>query len=169
MNAEEIKRSAVRILAIFTAEKGLCERMIALLTEEQTALTVMDMKKIISMSVAKQDLASRIMREDRLFQDEAGKLLPEHGDGTGRLAAVAAKVGGAEGDELVAYGRILRELKERSGTINEVNREYIRSTLGYLGDAITILTGPVGDGDEYHGPGSLNGRRRSPEMVSREV
>lgn len=163
------KRGGIRILAIFTAERGLCEEMLELLHEEENALTRMDMKKIISLSVKKQDLANRIMAEERLFSDEACALVPEQGEGPVSLSAVAKAVGGPEGGEIREAGGMIARLKEKIGLKNEVTREFIRSTLGYLGDAISILTGPVAEDTAYHGRGMKKGARRSPSMVSREV
>ncbi len=159
---------AERALAFLEAEKTLCARMISLIEAEQTALTVMDMKKIVALSMEKDDLAGQILQHDRMFRKEAAGIIG-CGPDEATLEELLSSLDPQDRAPLAACGRELAGQRERIAMTNEVNREFIRATLGYLGDAISILTGGTEPEAMYGRGGNGSGRGRPPEMVSREI
>ena len=137
----------------------LSQELLVALHEEATALRAMDSQGLFRLSSTKGTLLAKLH-----YLDDALK------------AQAPAKDSSAEGPS-PEQAVIIRQYKERISTLrgeimarNFVNKRFTEDTLGYLHDAISLITRPPEANNTYHIPGRSQARGRSlPNFISREA
>ncbi len=164
------------LFEVLEQQTSLSQEMLALLEQEQGALTAVDVQGIVALSRRKANLLQRIQATDSHVQEIVNQLLLANGQSAkatlGNLIHQMAP--SAERDQLSELRRRLLALREAILTKNLVNKHFAEDTGNYLRDAITLITNSVAENyDSYHRNGGKPGKRppsaNRPSLISREV
>ncbi|MBU0675098.1 MAG: flagellar protein FlgN [Proteobacteria bacterium] len=166
---ETQEETMARVFEWLKREVALCREMVELLNAERAALVAMDMEKLIGFSITKKNLAIRISRLDEGLQEVAQKLAGEAEGQVVKLACLEPMVSPDEVDRLRQFRSTLAELRFEIGDRNLVNRRFAEETLGYIGDAIRMITGAIADHTSYEGRGGMRKTALAAKMISTEV
>lgn len=166
----QLSTSAIeKIFEILELEIRFSQELLQLINEEQTALTAMDLQTLVKISRRKEAQLKKIQQYDSALQETAMRLtrLPE-----GKIIKIAdLKPFIAENDafKLEDYRDRLEALRQDVLDRNHTNKQFASDTLGYLGDAISLITGAISDKSLYCARGASRARVNGPTMISREV
>lgn len=164
------------LFEVLEQQTALSQEMLALLEQEQAALTAVDVQGIVALSRRKTNLLQRLQAADSHIQEIAGQLLLANGQaGEATLTNVIHQLPpSAERDQLAAFRQRLLALREAILAKNLINKHFAEDTGNYLRDAIALITNSVADNyDSYHRNGGKPGKRppsaNRPSLISREV
>ena len=159
-----------RFYEVLEQEVQLSEDMLAILREEQKALTAMDMQGLLRLSAKKQNRLNRIQALDTLIAEMAGEIIPAANAKTARLSALIPLLSPEEGEKLNQYRKRLTGLREGILSRNQTNRHFAADVKTYLNDAITLITSGIADRPMYGLTGlSKKPSMNQPSLISREV
>ncbi|MEW6220149.1 MAG: flagellar protein FlgN [Thermodesulfobacteriota bacterium] len=158
-----------RLFDLLDQEEAQYRRLLEILQAEQTALLAMSMEGVIKTSKQKESQLLKIRLLDDSLQELARGLARPGQDGPVTLSGLAAAAGGDEGDRLRRHRRALLAAKDEIVQQNGLNKRFIEDTLGYLGDAIAILTTPAAPPSVYGQRGRVRTAAQTPTRISREV
>ena len=139
----------------------LSQELLAAVQEEFTALKIMDTQGLFRLSRQKETLLAKI----HFLDDSLNKSLAEQ-----------QKNPPIEGQRPERAERIdqckkkIKAVRQEIQARNMANKRFTEDTLGYLSDAITLITRPVQPENIYHIPGRSQHRSQSmPSFISRQV
>ena len=133
----------------------LSQDLFLLLADENAALRAMATQELFRISRQKMSLLARLNYVDEVL----GRLLPE------------ATEASSERRQLIGqYQRRLNQVRRAIQDQNLINKRLTEDTLGYLNDAISLLTRPAREESVYRAPGRTPGRNLTlPSVISRAV
>ncbi|MDA8419091.1 MAG: flagellar export chaperone FlgN [Desulfobacteraceae bacterium] len=131
----------------------LSQDLFLLLADENAALRAMATQELFRISRQKMSLLARLNYLDEVL----GQLLPA--------------ASSSERERLIGqYKRRIREVRAAIQDQNLINKRLTEDTLGYLNDAIALITRPAREESVYRAPGRLLGRNLTlPSVISRAV
>lgn len=139
----------------------LCQDLLAALQEENTALRKMDTQGLFRLSRQKDTLLAKIHYLDDSLQKslaEQGKNPSAAGQSPERTRVIGA------------YKLKIKTMRQEIQAKNMINKRFTEDTLGYLNDAIALITRPAQAENIYRIPGRFQARRQStPSFISRQV
>ncbi len=166
----EQRSLSARFYEVLEQEVQLSEDMLAILGEEQKALTAMDMQALIRLSARKQNRLNRIQSLDAMLAEMAGEILPGAQTKTARLAALIPLLSPEEGKKVGQYRKNLTRLREEILSRNQINGHFAEDVKTYLNDAIALITSSIADRPMYGLTGlSKKPSLNQPSLISREV
>ncbi len=157
------------LFEILGSEENLSNELLNLLDQEQTALTAVDLKGLISLSQKKNKLAVQIHNLDETIQHVAKKMLGEDDRNIVKLSSLESKVDTAEAGKLKGFRQRLNDLRRKIHDCNMINKKFAEDTLGYINDGISMISGAVAAEGEYQGRVGLNRASNGPVLINREV
>ena len=159
-----------RFYEVLEQEVQLSEDMLAILSEEQKALTAMDMQALIRLSAKKENRLNRIQALDTLLAEMTKEFRPEAEEKTAKLSALIPLLAPEEGKKLGQYRKNLSRLREEILSRNQTNGHFAADVKTYLNDAITLITSSIADRPMYGLTGlSKKPSLNQPSLISREV
>ena len=159
-----------RFYEVLEQQVQLSEDMLAILSEEQKALTAMDMQGLIRLSAKKENRLSRIQALDTLLAEMTKEFRPEAEEKTAKLSALIPLLAPEEGKKLGQYRKNLSRLREEILSRNQINGHFAEDVKTYLNDAITLITSGIADRPMYGLTGlSKKPSLNQPSLISREV
>mgnify|MGYP000170866780 CR=1 FL=1 len=159
-----------RFYEVLEQQVQLSEDMLAILSEEQNALTAMDMQALLRLSARKENRLSRIQSLDAMLAEMAKEILPGAQTKTARLAALIPLLAPEEGKKVGLYRKNLTRLREEILSRNRINGHFAADVKTYLNDAITLITSSIADRPMYGLTGlSKKPSLNQPSLISREV
>jgi len=159
-----------RFYEVLEQEVQLSEDMLAILREEQKALTAMDMQGLIHLSAKKQNRLNRIQALDTMLAEMTGEILPAANAKTARLSALIPLLNPEEGKKVGHYRKNLTRLREEILSRNQTNGHFAADVKTYLNDAITVITSGIAERPMYGLTGlSKKPSLNQPSLISREV
>lgn len=158
-----------KLFDILEQEIRFSEELLQILSEEQTALTAMDLQTLVKISRRKESQLKKIQQYDAALQETASRLtrLPE--GKIVKLADLKPFIAESEAMKLEEYRDKLEALRHDVLDRNHINKQFANDTLGYLGDAISLITGAIRDQSLYSARGAARYSANGPAMISREV
>lgn len=167
------------IIALLGKGISCSDEFLALLEEELQAILKMDVRGLMSLSKRKARLVDRLQQLDRAVAMQAEAQHPEQrvasrktmakeGDTVVHLTAVAESCPKGQKEKL---SRCREQFVVRRSAIidkNYINRRLIEDSLGYLNDAISLLTRTSNDPSYGKSAGGKKNKSQ-PVMVSRAV
>lgn len=170
MSDTHVDKGALESLfEILNNEETLSNELLDLLDQEQTALTAVDLKGLISLSQKKHDVAARIQNLDETVQHVAGKILPEDERKIVRLKSLESELSTDEAGKIRGFRERLTRLRQKIQDCNLVNKKFAEDTLGYINDGISLITGAVAEHGMYQSRGGHKKAHNGPVLISREV
>ncbi|MBU0483738.1 MAG: flagellar protein FlgN [Proteobacteria bacterium] len=175
MNGQQIQESTPveKIFVVLESETELCQQLVDLLDQEQTALTAMDLKGLLAISSKKHSLVERILRFDLQLQENARLLLDKPEEKFIRLSALEEFVSGLDLVRLRDYREKLIQSRRMIHDCNVVNKKFAQDTLGYLDDAISLISGSAEKKGVYQERNNAKSRTKgaanAPRLISQEV
>ncbi len=132
----------------------LSQDLFLLLEDENAALRAMATQDLFRISHQKMSLLARLNYLDEVL---------------GQLLSAAAS--SSERERLIGqYKRRIREVRAAIQNQNLINKRLTEDTLGYLNNAIALITRPASEESVYRAPGRLSGRNLTlPAVISRAV
>lgn len=166
------------ILAMLDKELSSADDILLLLEEEFQALLGMDMASLVSLSKKKMNQLARMERLDSSVQERingillrTGKRREEKSPATGEkivdISSVAEMLEAGGRQKLQQKKDMLREKRRAIADKNYINKKLVEDSLGYLNDAISLLT----TRPEEPGYSKKTGKKKasSPAFLSRAV
>lgn len=158
-----------KIFDILEQEIRFSEELLRILNAEQAALTAMDLQSLVKNSRLKEAQLKKIQQYDAALQETAIRLtrLPE-----GKIVKIADLkpfITDVDAIKLEDYRDKLEALRQDVLDRNHINKQFANDTLGYLGDAISLITGAIRDQTSYGARGVARAGSSGPRLISREV
>lgn len=173
----DLQSTAVQdILEGLAINLKLSEELLAALHEESAALRAMDTPALFRVSRQKDTLLAKINYLDDSLKKSMADKGSDQGAARGNGAAPAGSKRtevGQNAEQLRVIGQyklkinaVRQEIKDR----NTINKRFTEDTLGYLSDAINLITRPAQAENTYRYPGRSPARSTNlPSFISREV
>jgi len=167
----------MKIEDIFEALKlsqTIAADILFLLKEENEAIQGMATNTLIRLSKRKEDLLAKSHFLDQKIVELIGEFIAGQGaeggliPGEGRLAAVIPFIPENQAEVLNKYRSNLRRYRAEILQRNLVNKRLTADTLGYINDAINVMTQQP-DTPTYGNRGVAAYVAQNPAMISREV
>ena len=142
----------------------LSQELLIALHEESVALRAMDTQGLFRLSRQKDTLLAKIHYLDDSLKTLKTALTKEHKtSSTPELTSEQSQVIGHYKDKI---NSIRQEIQSR----NMINKRFTEDTLGYLSDAIALISRPTAADNTYHIQGRSQARGRClPSFISREA
>ncbi|OGR08396.1 MAG: hypothetical protein A2511_02440 [Deltaproteobacteria bacterium RIFOXYD12_FULL_50_9] len=158
-----------KIFDILDQEINFSKDLLEILRKEQAALTAMDLQTLVKLSRQKEAQLKKIQQYDAALQETVVRLtkLPE-----GKIVKISDLrpfIAKSAADRLEQYRDQLEALRQDILDRNHINKHFAKDTLGYLGDAISLITGAIREQSIYSARGGPKAYANSPTMISREV
>jgi len=151
-------------------EIAISEEMLKILSQEQEALTRMDMQALINISARKSYRVAHLQALDKQLQEIASSLTGCPAGTVVKLRTLEPMLDPAEAKEIAEYRLRLGSLREEIFTRNIVNKKFTEETKHFLNDAISTITGAVAERSMYGRSKSLaKPSVNHPSLISREV
>ena len=136
----------------------LSQDLLALLGEENLALRSMSTQELFRISRQKTMLLAKLGYVDATLKN----ILPAEGQNSGEASERGQVIG--------QYKRRINEVRGEIMANNMINKRLTEDTLGYLNDAISLLTRPSREEALYRAPGKVPARNITlPSVISRAV
>lgn len=137
----------------------LSQELLAALQEESTTLRTLDTQGLFRLSNQKDTLLAKI-----LYLDDALKTsLTQQDPDTPILTSEQFRIAGQ-------YKERINGIRQEIQARNRINKRFTEDTLGYLSDAIALISRAPEEENTYRIPGRSQARGRSmPSYISREV
>lgn len=167
----------------FHCNLKLSQDILKVLEAESEALKKMDTSSLLRLSKEKSMLLAKTHYLDstlkKAVSDLARKTALKNPPppktaaalAAGRISSLTSILPAGKAAVVIRYQEKLKALRQKIQERNFINKRFIEDTMGYLGDAISLLTGPTHTPNKTYG---YNGRppvcgRSVPSMLSREV
>lgn len=148
------------LLADLEVNLKLSQDLLATLHEEGTALRGMDTQGLFRISRQKETLLAKIH-----YLDDAIKASLAAADKT-----AAAGLTPEKSTVVSQYQSKINGMRREIQTRNSINKRVTEDTLGYLNDAIALISRPDVEENTYRVPGRSSLRNKNlPSYISREV
>lgn len=145
---------------------------LAILEEEKAALVAMDMQVLISITKKKMSQLKRIHLLDRALKETLEHFAPTPASSNVKVVKLSSLIPLFSRDDAKKIkGRRdeLMKMQEEIQARNRLNKRFTDDVLGYLGDAISLITGTVADKAVYGARGMARSVGNSPSLISTEV
>ena len=150
-------------------EVKLYEELLQILHDEQRVLVEMDIETLISLSKKKENQLLKIRLLDESLQEMMKSLA---GYPQAETMGISALVAFSTPTDAVRINNCLTLLSKTRDSIlklNVLNKRFIEDTLGYLNDAIFLLTGAAMTQAVYGARGLTQQRVSGPVRINAEV
>ena len=186
MNAHTDSTKAIhpKLYDILEKEEQVSQELLGILDEEQAALTAMDVPALIQVARKKFSQFARIQALDKAL-NEIGMLHQTGGEKVRHprmqqayntplqalsLSSLVPRAAKEDAVRLERYRKSILDIRREIQTRNQMNKRFAEDTLGYLHDAISLITGADEGGPVYHAKGMIRGKAAAgPTLISREV
>ena len=139
----------------------LSQELLAALHEESSALRALDTQGLFRLSNKKDTLLAKIHYLDDALK--ASLTQPEQDSSAPSLTAEQSQIASH-------YKGKINGIRQEIQARNRINKRFTEDTLGYLHDAIALISRPPEADNTYRIPGRSQARGRSmPNYISREV
>lgn len=145
------------------------EQLLAILAEELQVLTRMDIQALIGLTRKKESLLKRLQLLDASFQEIAQGCPRDGSPGPVRLKEIIAGSEPEAAARLERYRVRLVALRHKIHDRNLINKQLADDILGYLKDAISLITGPAGGPAAYGTKGTPRPSAKQPVFISRGI
>ena len=138
----------------------LSQELLSALHEESSALRAMDTQGLFRLSRQKETLLAKIH-----YIDDSLRTV------TKEQKAQSAPSLTSEQSQIIGQYKIkINSIRQEIQARNMINKRFTEDTLGYLSDAIALISRPPEEEHTYHIPGRSLARGRSmPSFISREA
>ncbi|MDA8163834.1 MAG: flagellar protein FlgN [Desulfobacteraceae bacterium] len=143
------------------------EQLLAVLEEELQVLTRMDIQELIGLTRRKESLLKRLQLLDSSFEEIARGCCPGV-PGPVSLKEIIARSLPEEASRLEGHRVRLVALRHKIQDRNLVNKQLAGDILGFLSDAISLITGPPPPA-AYGTRGMVRPPARPPVFISRGI
>ena len=139
----------------------LSQELLSALHEESVALRTMDTQGLFRLSRKKDTLLAKIHYLDDSLQVSLTK--EQKAQSALSLTSEQSQIAGQ-------YKNRINSIRQEIQSRNMINKRFTEDTLGYLSDAIALISRPPEADNTYHIPGRSQARGRSmPSFISREA
>lgn len=167
------------VISLLDREISCTDAFLALLEEERQALLKMDVTALMGISRKKTRQLERLQQLDRSMEERVQSLLKRQaafsdqakkGDNGKivRLSAIAELCPGEHKKKLCQGRDQLAARRSAIADKNYINKRLVEDSLGYLNDAISLLTG-AGRKPVYGRKAGNNRNKNQPALISRAV
>ncbi len=158
-----------QLFELLDHEVKLYEELLQILREEQRVLVEMDIETLISLSKKKENQLLKIRLLDESLQEMMKGLTGYPPTKTMGLSALAAFSTPTDAARINNYLTLLSKTRDSILDLNVLNKRFIEDTLGYLNDAIFLLTGAAMTPSVYGARGLTQQRVSGPMRINAEV
>lgn len=158
-----------KLFEILDRQVQFAGEFLAILEEEKAALVAMDMQTLLSVTKKKVSQVKRIHLLDGALKETLERFAPSSSAKVVRLSSLMPFLVGADAKKVGGRRDELMKLQEEIQARNRLNRRFTDDVLGYLGDAISLITGAVADKTVYGARGMPRSVANSPSLISTEV
>jgi flagellar biosynthesis/type III secretory pathway chaperone len=147
----------------------LSQQLVEILEQELDVLTRMDIQTLISLTRKKESQLKRLQLLDAAFQEIAGAICAAAAPEPVRLRQVIELATADEAHRLEQSRVRLVALRHRIHDRTLINKQLAHDILGYLGDAISLITNTAAGQTPYSARGANRPSSRQPALISREI
>jgi flagellar biosynthesis/type III secretory pathway chaperone len=149
------------ILNSLATNLQLSEELLTALQEEETALKTMDTPGLFRLSRRKETLLVKIQYLDNALRKSL----------IGQSENPSTESQTPERTQVIGQYKIkIKAIRQKIHARNTLNKRFTEDTLGYLNDAIALITRPVEVENIYRAPGRAQARGKNmPSFISRQV
>lgn len=158
-----------QLFELLDHEVKLYGELLQILHEEQRVLVEMDIETLISLSKKKENQLLKIRLLDESLQEMMKSLSGYTQAKTMGLSALAAFSTPADAVRINNCLNLLSKTRDSILELNVLNKRFIEDTLGYLNDAIFLLTGAAMTQSVYGARGLPQQRVSGPMRINAEV
>ncbi len=159
-----------KLFDILEMEIKLSNDLLAIIKDEKKALVDVDLEALVSLSSRKENQLQRIQMYDESLQVLMRKTVNAPEAENINLSAIKHLAGNDEEAERLEGCRAnLSNLRQEIIDGNLFNKRFASDTLGYLSDAISLITGAIHEHSLYSQKGNTANGSKSPALISREV
>lgn len=158
-----------QLFELLDHEVKLYGELLQILREEQRVLAEMNIEALISLSKKKENQLLKIRLLDESLQEMMKSLDGSPQTKTMGLSAVAVFSTPADAERINNCLTLLSKTRDSILKLNVLNKRFIEDTLGYLNDAIFLLTGAAMTQSVYGARGFTQQRTSGPVMINAEV
>jgi flagellar biosynthesis/type III secretory pathway chaperone len=144
-------------------------QLLEILEQEQDILLAMDTQGLFTLTRRKEYQLNRLQLLDLSFQEIAKTLVADSSPEPVRLREVIELAGDREAARLEQDRVKLVALCQKIQDRNLVNKLFARDVLGYLNDAVSLITNAIAGQSAYSAKGSIRPSSRQPALISREI
>ncbi|MBU0729638.1 MAG: flagellar protein FlgN [Proteobacteria bacterium] len=168
-DSPRIKALPEAIFKILDQQVRLLKELGTIVEEEKKALSERDLSALVSLSRKKENQLKRIATLDTLLQETARNATNIPQDKIIRLEDLRPHANEEELEILEGRKQTLESMREDVLERNMMNKRFTHDVLGYLNDAIHLITGAVAERSTYGARGSERRAVNGPTLISREV
>lgn len=159
-----------KIFEILDLEIKFSGELLNVILEEKEALVKMDLAALVSLSRRKENQLKRLQLLDESLQALMKKTMNSPEAEGIKISALKSLAGSREeAGKLDRYRDRLTSLRQEILDRNLFNKKFAADTLGYLGDAISMITGAIHDPSLYGASGRARSSSNGPTIIRREV
>jgi flagellar biosynthesis/type III secretory pathway chaperone len=147
----------------------LSQQLVDILGQELNALTAMDIQTLLTLTRKKENQLKRLQLLDAAFQEIARTILAASSPEPVRLREVIGLAGQEEAARLEQSRIRLVALRHKIHDRNLINKQLAHDVLGYLNDAVSLITNAATNQVPYSAKGSSQPAARQPTLISREI
>lgn len=147
----------------------LSGQLVEILEQELAALTAMDINSLLGLSRRKEGMIKRVQLLDCSFQEIASRILGAASPEPVRLRELIGLAGPEESARLEHSRVRLVALRHRIHDRNLINQQLAHDVLGYINDAVSLITNAAAGQVPYSAKGPARPSMRQPALISREI
>jgi len=176
-----------KLFEILGRQIQFAKELLGVLEEEMTALTAMDVQQLFNITKKKLNQVKRLQYLDDALQEMLIQIAPakdnerptgpRRGRGVNSFSAKGIKLSAVipffhkeDGAKLLKQRDELFRLQEEIQSRNRLNKRFTGDILGYVGDAISLITNGIAEAAGYGARGAVKSAAAArPTFISREV